>query len=84
MLYFNLGIHWVLEGIRWQKFSNKSFQATLNRIVDARNKIAHGGQPMVRLQSLRKWRAFVLKYSEKLEEALSAHIQTMTGNAVNW
>jgi hypothetical protein len=84
LLYFNLGIQWVLERIRWQKFSNKSFQKTLNKLVETRNQIAHGSQPGVRLQSLRKWRGFVLRYSQKLEEAMSARIRSVTGSPPAW
>jgi hypothetical protein len=83
-LFFNLGIPWVLDCIRWQKFSNRSFRKTLNKLVDTRNKIAHGSQPRVRLAALKKWRGFVMKYSEKLEEALSTHITQVTNTAPNW
>ena len=37
MLFFNLGIPWVLENIRWQKFSNNDFKSSVNRLVGARN-----------------------------------------------
>jgi len=84
LLFFNLGIPWTLEQVRWQKFSNKSFRKTLNKLVDYRNKIAHGSQPPVRIASLRKWRGFVLKYSEKLEEILSTVIEEKTGTPPPW
>lgn len=84
LLYFNLGIHWVLEGIRWQKFSNRSVQSTLNKLVDSRNRIAHGSQPPVRLQTLRKWKGFVVRYSEKIEERLANHIEQMIGTRPPW
>jgi hypothetical protein len=41
-LYFNIGIPWVYNGIRWQKFSNDEVLKVVNALVVKRNQIAHG------------------------------------------
>jgi hypothetical protein len=43
-LFFNVGLPWIMQtsSIRWRKFSNKSVQAELNKIIKTRNAIAHG------------------------------------------
>ena len=79
MLYFNLGIPWVLENIRWQKFSNEEFKKSIDSLVERRNQIAHGRRPGVRLAMLRKWKGVVEKYSEKLDEILAKYVCTSTG-----
>ena len=79
MLYFNLGITWVLDEIRWQKFSNEEFKKSIDSLVEKRNQIAHGRRPGVRLAMLRKWKGVVEKYSEKLDEILAKYVCTSTG-----
>jgi hypothetical protein len=42
MLYFDLGLLWAIRGISWRKFTNDTLRADLNKLIEARNGIAHG------------------------------------------
>lgn len=81
LLYFNLGIPWVLNDVRWKKFSNASFQKALNSLVSTRNRIAHGGRPKVGLKKLRDWLKLVQKYGSVMEAVVKRHLSG-TRNAV--
>lgn len=83
-LFFSLGLPWVLDSISWQKFPNAVFKRSLNDLILARNKIAHGEQPGVRLQQLWRWRRMVEHYSKRLEDIVSVHIADVTGSTVPW
>ena len=84
MLFFNLGIPWVTENVRWQKFSNKEVKKSINSLVEKRNQIAHGKRPGVRLEMLRKWKGVVEKYSERLDRILADYVLTKTGEQPPW
>lgn len=84
-LYSQLGLPWVLESIRWQKFSNESFIDSLDGLVSMRNKIAHGRAPKrALLAEVKAWRRMTEKYAERLEHVVADHIESMTGNKTNW
>jgi hypothetical protein len=60
LLYFNVGLPWVLGEISWQKFPNATFKKSLNELVTKRNQIAHGSKRgTVRLGQLRRWKNMV-------------------------
>lgn len=84
MLYFNLGLAWVLGDIRWKKFSNCSFRKGLNNLVQARNKVAHGKNPNIRLNMLKRWKNMIEMFSPKLEQKIKSHIRQLTGQYPNW
>jgi hypothetical protein len=84
LLYLNLGIPWVLNSIRWQKFSTSTFQKALDKLVETRGQIAHGRKPGVQLPTLKRWRTMVEKYAEKLEAVMSEHIKESTGQPTGW
>jgi len=84
LLLFNLGLPWALDRVRWQNFPNATFKKSLDGLISARNKIAHGEQPGVRLGQLRRWRRMVAHYGERLERLLGEHIETVVGKAPSW
>lgn len=85
LLYFNLGLPWVLGTMRWQKFSNTAFRKALNELVEKRNQIAHGSKAgSVQLRQLRAWKSLVENYAPRLEARVSAHVTSVTGSAPPW
>jgi hypothetical protein len=84
LLYFNLGCPWILATIKWKKFSNPTFIARLNKLVENRNQIAHGKRPNVTLPQLRTWKKMLDGYAPRLEGAVAAHIEKMTGVKPAW
>jgi len=84
-LFAQVGLPWVLEGVRWQKFSNDSFIEWLDSLVTMRNKIAHGRAPKrALLVEVKAWRKMTEKYADRLERILAAHIQSVTGSKPTW
>jgi hypothetical protein len=84
LLYFNLGLSWALDEVRWQKFSNQTFQKSLQKLITTRGQIAHGKRPKVQLKKLRDWRKMVLKYAEVLEVVVAKHLEASTGSVPSW
>lgn len=85
LLFFNLGLPWALEGVRWQKFSNATFKKSLNALVEKRNQIAHGNkQGTARLAQLKSWKALVTNYAIRLEAIAADHVEDVTGGRPNW
>ncbi len=84
MLFFNLGIPWVLSDVRWQKFSNPTFRKRLTQMIDRRGQIAHGKKHHVTLTQLNAWHGMVKKYAEVLESLVRAHVHQRTGQIPGW
>jgi hypothetical protein len=86
MLFFNLGIPWALDSIRWQKRTNKSFVDSLTLLIKRRNEIAHGARPRVsvQLRQLRAWQRMVELYAARLEGLVADRIETVTGTRPAW
>ncbi len=84
MLYFNLGLPWVLSEIKWQKFSNDSVRRAFTKLVKTRHDIAHGKFPGVTLQQLKKWKVMVEKFAPILEARVSNHIADIKGAPPGW
>jgi RiboL-PSP-HEPN len=86
MLFFNLGIPWVLDEIRWQKRTNKSFVDSLTLLIKRRNEIAHGAKPRasVQLRQLRAWRRLIELYAARLETLVADRVEAVTGTRPNW
>ncbi|MEX2211118.1 MAG: HEPN domain-containing protein [Gaiellaceae bacterium] len=85
-LFFGLGMPWVLDSIRWQKRTNKSFKESLTLLIKRRNQIAHGSKPRpsVQLRQLRAWHRMIAVYAERLESLVAARIEAVTGHRPNW
>lgn len=84
LLYFNLGCPFVLKNIKWQKCSNDTFKEELNRLIKARNQIAHGKMPTLNLSSLRKWKRMIDNFAPRLQDRLRDHVEEMTGARPPW
>lgn len=80
-LFFNLGIPWIMQHprVRWQKFSNQSVQEELNRIIKARNSIAHGGNKSVHKATALKWKGVIQKLSDRLDLLVAEHVENQNG-----
>lgn len=84
MLYFNLGLPFVLKDIKWQNCSNTELCNKLKKLVDARNKIAHGRSVKVQLASLKSWQTMISRLSPRLENKVAEHIEEITGKRPSW
>jgi len=84
-LFFNVGIAWIMKmrRIRWQKFSNRKVQKTLNKMVEARNKVAHGKNPGLRKSQATNWRSFVGRLADRLELTVADELERW-GHARPW
>lgn len=85
-LYFNVGMAWISETIRWQKFSNAAFLSSMNTLIRQRNAIAHGDRPRpaIRLRQLRAWRRMVANFAVRLERTVADEIAASTGTRPPW
>ncbi len=79
-LFFNLGIPWIMKHrrVRWQKFSNASVQKELDRIVKARNEVAHGESPYLRKATLLRWKGVIQRLADRLDEVVADHVHART------
>lgn len=85
MLFANLGIWWLLDEVRWQKFSPEDVRKWLAKVIETRGQIAHGKQPRVNLVTLRSWRQRAQHYAERIEAILADVIRKRTGaNPPGW
>lgn len=83
-LYFNLGIPWVFNGIRWKKFSNARVKEEVGRLVTSRNKVGHGERPAIRLATLRYWRNMIEMLAPRFEAHVSAEVSRVCGRPTGW
>lgn len=82
LLYFNLGIPWIMSDtrIRWQKCSNRSVRAKLNRLIETRGSIAHGrSSPWVRKTVVENWRDVVTRVADRLDSIVGTYVFDRTG-----
>ena len=84
LLFFNLGIPWVLQGISWRNFTNATLRSDLDHLIVARNQIAHGRGQQINLWKLRRWKNMVEMLAPKLDDKVALHIRTVTGQRPNW
>ena len=84
MLYFNLGLPWAVREISWKKFTNDTLREELDKLIAARNKIAHGRNNPVWLQTLRRWKNMVEMFAPRFEKKVGDHVMMMTGNRPAW
>lgn len=85
-LFSALGAAWILDDVKWPKFSNASFISSLGRLITARNHIAHGHKPRhsFRQVQLTAWITMVEGYSKRLDRLVADHIETTTGTLPAW
>lgn len=83
-LYGHLGILWILDKISWQKFTNKAARTWINTLVSKRGDIAHGKKPVVKRETLDRWRKSAEKYAKSIEKQMKMHIEEMTGTVPGW
>lgn len=84
LLFFNLGIPWILASVRWQKTSNGAFKKRLHDLIQTRGQIAHGRAPTVSLAKLRGWRQMVGLYASVLDRLIADQLSRLTGTRPNW
>ena len=64
--------------------SNTELCNKLKKLVDARNKIAHGRSVKVQLASLKSWQTMISRLSPRLENKVAEHIEEITGKRPSW
>lgn len=85
LLFSHLGYPWIMDRVNWQKFSNSTFKHSLETLVVARNKIAHGRAPdQAQLKKIKDWKNMVERYATKLESLVADHVATTTGTKPAW
>jgi hypothetical protein len=84
MLYFNLGMPWVLQIIAWRKFPNGTLRKELDKLIEGRNTIAHGRGEMVRLQTLRRWKNMIEMLAPRFVAKLADRVEEATGQRPEW
>ena len=80
-LFEFLGMSKVSHSISWQRASNDSVRKNLNKLVETRNRIAHGGLGVkvykTEITSLRK---YVEGFAKRLDKKVRAQVHTLTGS----
>jgi hypothetical protein len=81
LLYFSLGVPWVTQSDKlcWQNCSNPSVRDTLDEIIVARNKIAHGADAKVTKPKALRWRDFADQFPKKFDVIVADHVELKTG-----
>jgi len=83
-LYAQVGYPFILDDLSWRGFSNANLKTSIDAMVAARNKIAHGGVPNVTLSSLRRWKNMVGAFSQRFEDLVLDHAEGWTDIRPNW
>lgn len=80
-LFDNIGIARIMESdrVRWQKFSNTNVRAELDRIVMARNGIAHGESRAIQKRTATRWRGVIGRLADRLDGVVADHVEQQTG-----
>lgn len=84
MLYFNLGMPFVLKDFKWQGFSNKQFRKKFNRLIEVRGSIAHGRPQAASLQSLKSWKSMIECFAIRFEQRVANNIRNIAGTHPGW
>lgn len=81
-LFSNLGIVGILGRVRWQGKSSAAVRADLERMVEKRNKIAHGELGAnVYKEDVRYHRQLVERLADRLDQIVGAHVASLTQKA---
>jgi hypothetical protein len=82
MLFSHLGMPWVLDGVKWQKFSNDSVRSSLEDLSATRNKIAHGSAPKTaQVDKVKSWRNVVERTAKRLDKKVADHVKGSIGTS---
>lgn len=77
-LFCNLGIPWIVNGIRWAHYSNASVCSTVSSILRDRGTIAHSGTvPRLSMPQMRVRCQFVERYANHLDSRVEAEIRKL-------
>ena len=79
-IFNSLGFSKVLNGISWQKMSNKSLLENLRKFNELRNKIVHGTSIHVRKQVVSNYLSIFTNLSKHLDSKLKTEVHQLTGN----
>jgi RiboL-PSP-HEPN len=78
-LFNSIGFSNVLDGISWQRMSNKQLRLKLRALNELRNKIVHGSSVTVKKSALENYFNVFNSFAEKLDEKLRRDVRTLTG-----
>jgi hypothetical protein len=76
-LFASIGFPSILDGISWQKMSNKSAREKLRELNTLRNDIVHGSPATVTKPKLKNFTAFVRNLTKRLDRKLRDHLQAV-------
>ena len=78
-LFNSIGFPDILDGISWQRMSNKQLRAKLKAFNKLRNKIVHGSSEAVRKSNLTNYLAVLTTFGEKFDDKLRREVRGVTG-----
>jgi hypothetical protein len=78
-LFNSLGYSDVLEGISWQRMSNRQMRAKLHAFNELRNSIVHGTSESVKKSTLENYLAVFGSLAEHLDRKLQRQVSALTG-----
>ena len=77
-LFCSLGLPNILDGLKWQKASNRTIRKRLTDYIKIRNRIAHGSQESISKAKVEQIKKFVLLFAEKFDAKVGDVIKTVT------
>jgi hypothetical protein len=78
-LFETIGLPEIMNGLSWQRSSNKAVRNRLTENIRLRNRIAHGEQERITKAKVNAFRKFVETFAKKFDEKISSEIRTATG-----
>ena len=78
-LFNAIGYPDILDGISWQRMSNKQVKAKLKAFNELRNKIVHGSSETVKKRTLANFLAVFTSFAEKFDEKVRREVRSVTG-----
>jgi len=79
-LIATIGFPSILNGISWQKMSNKSAKEKLKELNKLRNDIVHGSPTTVTKPKAKNYTAFVRNFARRLDRKLRDQLQPILGS----
>lgn len=78
-LFKSIGFPDVLDGIAWQKMSNKRLRTNLRTFNELRNKIVHGSSERASKAKVANYLNVLTNFAERLDKKLQRDIRQLTG-----
>jgi hypothetical protein len=79
-LFNSIGYPDILDGISWQRTSNKVVKAKLKSFNELRNKIVHGSSETVKKSTLANYLSTFTSFAEKFDEKVRKEVRSVIGS----